>query len=61
MTIGMNRRRQELLEQYGNPVNRLHCPVCMKYRMHSRRRSGGMDVYTCKRCRNVQSYRVRDE
>ena len=34
----------------------LHCPVCKERRQHYRRISGGMEVWTCTRCQNVQSY-----
>lgn len=39
----------------------LHCPVCMKRRLHSRRVSCGMVVLTCRSCGNVQSYVLRVE
>lgn len=34
----------------------LHCARCFKNRVHSRRVSGGMEVYTCRVCGKVQSY-----
>jgi len=39
----------------------LHCPVCQKRKVHTRRISGGMEVWTCTKCHNVQSYVYRRE
>ena len=39
----------------------LHCPVCQARKVHIRRVSCGLEVWTCTKCHNVQSYLLGEE